>query len=120
MFKPLGSFVLIALSTLAFSASAGAQANARRIHPASSVARSMSSAEENADCQAPASIGEDYQGLSCTGSTMKLSVVFAPSYSVGEDFSGPRIIAVPEDSLTVSHHPQPALGRATSAAAGSN
>jgi hypothetical protein len=103
MFKSVGSFALIAFFAFAFSASAGAQANARRIGPAGPVARSAAAATQNADCQAPATVGEDYQGLSCSavsagaqadakntdpaGSATKKVDCQAPA-TVGEDYQG--------------------------------
>jgi hypothetical protein len=161
MFKPIARFVLIAVSTVAFSASAGAQANARLVAPAASAARSAASAAKNADCQAPATIGEDYQGvpcfyssaeaqanagridpagsaakdtdcqppatvgedysgISCSGVSVSQPFVLAPFFSVGEDFSGPKIIARAEGSPAVSHNAQLAPQYSTPVIAGSN
>ncbi len=144
MFKPVASLVLISVGAFGLSTSAGAQANARRIVPADSAARSAAASAKDTACQAPATIGEDYQGvpcfytpagapanaaqadppgpsadsaacqapatvgedyagIACAGTTMGREAGLAPSYSVGEDFSGTFLATSPKAAPVAAH-----------------
>ena len=48
---------------------------------------------EDEDCKAPATIGEEYHGTSCTGTPVVVSSRPSSSFTIGEDYPGPDLDA---------------------------
>jgi len=153
MLKSVARLILFAVSTAGFAASPWAHAQTRQIGRGGSAARTMSSAVVSADCQepatfgedyhgltcfpasaqsrsdamqmgagraaakdaacrAPATVGEDYQGVFCPGIKVSLPVAYAPSYSLGDDFSGTKVAALPERGRPVARERRTVPARA--------